>query len=151
MTWIRNRWLHRLLGVALGGIFIYAAASKISDPRPLVTIIWGYRLIPTGPANLLAIYMPWMELLVGIGLLTGLGRRAAAGWATLLLATFTTALLINALRGINVACGCFSTSSEDVHSGWLLVLRDAPMLLAAGVMLLFPPPRKKTERAAGIR
>jgi hypothetical protein len=76
VSWLRNRWLHRVLGLVLGGIFLYAAHAKVLDPRPLVTIIWNYRILPPGPVNLMAIYMPWMELLVGITLVTGfkLGR-----------------------------------------------------------------------------
>ncbi len=143
MNWLRNPWLHRVLGVALGAVFLYAAHAKILDPRPLVTIIWNYRVLPAGPINLMAIYMPWMELLVGIGLVTGLKRRAAALCSTGLLVAFIVALGINAARGVNVACGCFSTSAEDVHNAWFLVLRDLPMLLAALVMLVFPP----TDRA----
>jgi hypothetical protein len=46
------------------------------------------------------------------------------------------------VRGVNVACGCFSTNAEDVNNAWLLVLRDLPMLLAALVILLFPPTRR---------
>jgi uncharacterized membrane protein YphA (DoxX/SURF4 family) len=141
MSILRNVWAHRILGLALGGLFIYAAWDKVFDPRPLVTIIWGYRLIPPGPTNLLVIFMPWMELLIGLGLALGVARRAAAGWATVLLLMFTGALLINAVRGINVACGCFSNSAEDVQNAWLLVLRDLPMLATAGWMLLFPPRR----------
>jgi uncharacterized membrane protein YphA (DoxX/SURF4 family) len=144
VRWLRGRWLHRALGVALGATFLYAAHAKLLDPRPLVTIIWGYRVLPPGPANLLAIYMPWMELVVGLGLITGFKRRGAALWATALLGMFTFALLINAVRGINVACGCFSTSAEDVHNAWLLVLRDLPMLLAALVMLVLPPRSRGT-------
>lgn len=142
MRFLRNPWLHRVLGLALGGLFLYAAHDKIVDPRPFVTIIWNYRVLPPGPVNLMAIYMPWMELLVGLALVIGFKRRAAALWATALLLTFTSALLINAVRGVNVACGCFSTSAQDVHNAWLLVLRDLPMLLAALVMLLFPPEKK---------
>jgi putative oxidoreductase len=138
VSWLRNCWLHRVLGVALGGIFLYAASGKILDPRPLVTIIWNYRILPAGPINLMAIYMPWMELVVGLALLSGFKRRSAAAWAVALLSSFTVALLINAARGIDVACGCFSTSAQDVQNAWLLVLRDLPMLLAALVMLLFP-------------
>lgn len=150
MKWLHNPWLHRVLGVALGAVFLYAAHAKILDPRPLVTIIWNYRVLPAGPINLMAIYMPWMELLVGIGLLTGLARRAAAFWAVALLTVFELALGINAVRGVNVACGCFSTSAEDVHSAWLLVLRDLPMLAAALVLLLSPPRANATvpSRAA---
>ena len=139
MRWLRNPWLHRFLGLVLGGIFLYAAHAKLLDPRPLVTIIWNYRILPPGPVNLMAIYMPWMELVAGIALVTGFKRRAAALCSVGLLVAFMVALGINAVRGVNVACGCFSTSAEDVHNAWLLVLRDLPMLLAALVMLLFPP------------
>ncbi len=141
MRWLRNPWLHRVLGLVLGAIFLYAAHAKVLDPRPLVTIIWNYRILPPGPVNLMAIYMPWMELLVGLALVTGFKRRGAAVWATVLLLAFSAALLINAVRGVNVACGCFSTSAEDVHNAWLLVLRDLPMLLAAAVMAAAPPLR----------
>lgn len=155
MSWLarslRHPWLHRIFAVGLGGIFLYAAHDKVLDPRPLVTIIWGYRLVPPALTNLIAIYMPWMELLVGLGLLTGLGRRAAAGWATVLLTVFTTALVINAIRGINVACGCFSTSAQDVQNAWLLALRDLPMLAAAVVLTFFPPRRWSSPQPAAPR
>jgi uncharacterized membrane protein YphA (DoxX/SURF4 family) len=147
VRWLRNRWLHRLLGLALGGIFLYAAHAKVLDPRPLVTIIWNYRILPPGPVNLMAIYMPWMELVVGFALVTGFKRRAAALCSVGLLVAFMVALGINAVRGVNVACGCFSTSAEDVHNAWLLVLRDLPMLLAALVMLVFPPSPRASSPA----
>jgi uncharacterized membrane protein YphA (DoxX/SURF4 family) len=139
VTLLRNRWLGAALGVVLGGVFLYAAGSKLVDPRPLVTIIWGYRILPPGPINLMAIYMPWVELLAGLGLLSGYKRRAAALLASGLLTMFIVALGINAVRGVNVACGCFSASAQDVSNAWLLVLRDLPMLAAALVVLLFPP------------
>lgn len=146
MSWLRNRWLHRVLGVALGALFVYAAYGKIPDPRPLVTIIWNYRVLPAGPVNLMAIYMPWMELVVGLALITGFMRRAAALWATGLLVSFVVALGINALRGVNVACGCFSASAEDVQNAWVLVLRDLPMLAAAMVLLVCPPTKRPSLR-----
>lgn len=141
MSLLHRSWVHWILGIALGGIFLYAAWGKIFDPRPLVTIIWGYRILPAGPINLLAIYMPWLELLVGLCLVTGFKRRAASLWASGLLLMFIVALGINALRGVNVACGCFSASAEETHNAWFLVLRDLPMLAAALVMLLSPPRR----------
>ena len=149
MTPLRNPWLHRILGVVMGGIFLYAAGSKLVDPRPLVTIIWGYRILPAGPINLLAIYMPWVELLAGASLLSGYKRRAAALLASGLLTMFIVALGINAVRGVNVACGCFSASAEDVSNAWLLVLRDLPMLAAALVLLLFPPRSSAVAPAPG--
>lgn len=139
MKWLRNLLVHRLLALTLGGIFLYAALPKVLDPRPLLTIIWGYRLLPAGPINLVAIYMPWLELFVALGLVSGILRRGAAFWAFFLLTAFEAALLINAFRGVNVACGCFSQSAEDVHNAWFLVLRDLPMWLAAAVLVFFAP------------
>jgi hypothetical protein len=131
-----------MLGVALGGVFLYASWGKLWDPRPLVTIIWGYRLLPNGPINMIAIFMPWMELLIGLAMVSGYKRRAGALWASLLLTGFIGALGINAVRGLDVACGCFSTSASETHNAWLLVLRDLPMLAAALVMCLFPPAKR---------
>ncbi len=141
MSRLRNPWLHRALGLALGAIFLYAAYGKLPDPRPLVTIIWNYRILPAGPINLMAIYMPWMELFVGVALVTGFKRRAGALWAGVLLVASIFGLGVHALRGVNVACGCVSASAEDVHNAWALVLRDLPMLAAALVMALLPPRR----------
>jgi uncharacterized membrane protein YphA (DoxX/SURF4 family) len=132
----------------LGGIFLYAAVPKVLDPRPLLTIIWGYRILPAGPINLVAIYMPWLELFVGLGLLTGFLRRGAAFWAFFLLSLFQVALLVNAFRGVNVACGCFSQSAEDVHNAWFLVLRDLPMWLAAGLLVFVEPKASESPAAA---
>ena len=151
MSFLRNRWLHPLLGLALGGVFLYAGWGKILDPRPLVTIIWGYRILPAGPINLMAIYMPWLELLVGVCLALGFRRRAAALWAAALLVMFEVALGINALRGVDVACGCFSASAQETHNSWLLVLRDLPMLAAALVLLLFPAARRSTRAGQEFR
>lgn len=145
------RWAYLAAAVVLGGIFVYASSSKLVDPRPFVTIIWNYRLLPPGAVNAVAIFLPWLELLVGIGLIVGLRRRAAAAWATALLVAFTAALLINAVRGLDVACGCFSTSSEDTSNAWLLVLRDLPMLAAAAWLWWFPPRGAEVQPASAQR
>lgn len=142
MRWLRNVWLHRVLGLALGAIFLYAAKDKLIDPRPLIAIIWGYQLLPNGPINPVAIFMLWMELLVGLTLVTGVKRRAGAFWATLMRTGFMIALGINAAQGLNAACGCFFTSASETHNAWFLVLRDLPMWVAAAVMVFFAPPAR---------
>jgi len=95
MRFFRNPWVHRVLAWVLGGIFLYAAVPKVLDPRPLLTIIWGYRILPAGPINLVAIYMPWLELFVGLGLLTGFLRRGAAFWAFFRLRLFKVAIFLH--------------------------------------------------------
>lgn len=147
MSFLRSVWVTRVVSWGLGAIFLYAALPKVLDPRPLLTIIWGYRILPAGPINLVAIYMPWLELFVALGLLTGFLRRGAAFWAFFLLTAFEVALVINAFRGVNVACGCFSQSAEEVENAWFLVLRDLPMWLGAAWLLFVSPQQPPAPRA----
>ena len=47
----------------LGGVFIYASIDKILNPGDFAKIISNYHVLPFGLENLLAITLPWVELL----------------------------------------------------------------------------------------
>ena len=57
------------------------------------------------------VVLPWLELCSGVLLVTGLWLRASAGIATALFGVFTLAVLSALLRGLDISCGCFGTSS----------------------------------------
>ena len=58
-----------------------------------------------------------------------------------LLMVFAIALGFNAMRGLDVACGCFSTSTESGDPVFY-IFRDLVMLLP-GLIIIFFHPRKK--------
>ena len=61
--------------------------------------------------NLLAIFLPGVELLCSVLLFLGIWRRAAATTIAALLLVFIAALSINLARGRPVDCGCFGVSA----------------------------------------
>jgi putative oxidoreductase len=128
-----------LLALALGAVFIYASLDKIAQPAAFARIVYHYRLIgPSAlvgpvPANVLAVTLPWVEMVAGLALVTGVWRREAAGLAALLLVVFLGAVSWALLHGIDIEnCGCFSVSETGRRAGIKLVLEDIG-LLAMGI------------------
>ncbi|HKO58815.1 MAG TPA: MauE/DoxX family redox-associated membrane protein [Thermoanaerobaculia bacterium] len=128
-------WLTIRVQLALGVIFIAAALPKIVDPPSFAHMIYNYRLVPGPLLNVMALFMPWLELLCGLALVLGIWREAARNLVALLLATFVIAIGINLLRSNAIDCGCFDVSAagktreERLADMWLVVLRDLGMLL----------------------
>jgi len=53
-----------------------------------------------------------------------------------MLAIFAVAIGISLIRGLDIACGCFSTSAGAEPITWLYVVRDL-LLLGMGIHILF--------------
>jgi cobalt-zinc-cadmium efflux system protein len=151
---LRHPALHWALALVVGGVFLYACWDKILEPRKFAAIVYQYQVIgPSArvgflPANLLAVTLPWVELVVGLLLVTGLWRREAAAVAGGMLVMFLAAIGIATAQGIDVAnCGCFSVGEHGRTPGWQLVLQDLALLTACAVLAWLPAARAR-ERAA---
>lgn len=152
-TLLRHPALHWALALAVGGVFLYACWDKILEPRKFAAIVYQYQVIgPSArlgflPANLLAVTLPWVELVTGLLLVTGLFRREAAVVAGGMLVMFLAAIGIATAQGIDVAnCGCFSVAEHGRTPGWMLVLQDLALLAACGVLAFLPA--RARERVA---
>lgn len=155
MRVLRHPALHWAVAIALGAVFVYASLDKIDKPREFAGIVYHYRLLGPGgaagylPANLMAVVLPWLELVCGALLITGLWRREAAALTALMLVMFVAAVGFALAQGIDIAnCGCFSVGAgaEDGRAaGWKLILGDLGLLAAALYLVLVPPQR--TEAA----
>jgi uncharacterized membrane protein YphA (DoxX/SURF4 family) len=128
--------LQFLCRLALGGIFIYASLDKIAHPREFAEIIANFAILPDFLVTLPALVLPWLELAAGLCLVVGLWTRSSALLLTLLLLGFILALGFNALRGIDLSCGCFSTSASDTENAYVLIFRDL-LILIPGVLIVF--------------
>ncbi len=60
---LASPWLVRLCRIAVGLVMLAAALAKIGDTAAFAAQIHHYRLIPLGADNLLAMTLPWAELL----------------------------------------------------------------------------------------
>ncbi|HYB53183.1 MAG TPA: MauE/DoxX family redox-associated membrane protein [Thermoanaerobaculia bacterium] len=139
--WWLSPWLSIRAQLALGAIFVAAAAPKILDPPAFAHMVYNYRLLPGAAVNAFALLLPWVELLSGLALLLGVWRRTAAGLTVLMLLMFVGALSVNLARKNPVNCGCFDPHAKDKPRAELLadmrwtIARDAGILLLAAQVM----------------
>lgn len=119
------------LRVLLGAIFLYAGTTKIVDPAGFALAVYNYHLLPGWLVNITAVMLPWIEVVAGVSLIFGLWTSGGALIVSALLIIFTIALAFNRSRGLDIACGCFSTSSSGEHITWWCLLRDSSMAVTS--------------------
>lgn len=153
---LRHPWVYAAAAIVLGAVFLYACYEKIWLPAEFARIVYRYSLVgPSArlgyvPANLLAVVLPWVELVTGVLLVASVWRREAALVAGGMLVMFVIAVSYALAQGIDIAnCGCFSVKASAGDSrtvGLKLIVQDLALLvLAAYVALVEPTPR--TARA----
>ncbi|MEE3053965.1 MAG: MauE/DoxX family redox-associated membrane protein [Planctomycetota bacterium] len=101
--------LQLLVRVVLGGILVYASWHKIADPPDFAKIIYNYSLFPEASLHTFAVFVPWLELVAGLALITGIGLRGGALMAAIFFSFFIVALSYNLARECATICGCFDT------------------------------------------
>jgi len=121
---------------AVGLIFVYASMDKLLHPSAFAVALYNYKILPGSLINLVAITLPWVELVCGILLIIGLSPRAAALILSILLLIFFAALSISLYRGIDISCGCFSVSTTADEISISYIVRDL-LVLAMSLQILF--------------
>ena len=118
-------------------IFIYASIDKIAYPAAFAKNIYNYQILPDALINLTALLLPWLELFLGLCLLTGIWLPGAVLAVNGLLLLFLIAFVSNLARGLDVNCGCFGAGGlgPSMSTGGYL-LRDA-LFLAVGAFLFY--------------
>ena len=119
----------------LGGVFVYASFDKILHPAAFAEAVYNYQILPDELINLTAIVLPCLELVLGIFLIINFWMPGTVLMCNLLLTTFIGALLFNMARGLNINCGCFSTTAVESSMNVLTVLRDTSFLAISGYLL----------------
>ncbi len=132
MRMFASPWLVGLARIAIGIVFITAALAKIGDPGALATQVHHFHLAPEAWENLIAITLPWVELLTGLALVLDVRARSGAWVAAALLASFTLMVAIAMARGLNFECGCFGTA-DATRIGAVKLLEN--LALTAGALI----------------
>jgi uncharacterized membrane protein YphA (DoxX/SURF4 family) len=147
---LENSWLELAARWILGLTFIYASYNKILFPAEFAKIIYGYDLFPNALINLIAIILPFMELVTGIGLIIGVYPRSAVLIVNVLLVAFIILLSTNLIRGHEFDCGCFAIkNSVSKGTTEVTLIRDFIYLALGLQVLCFRRPRRWCIRPAG--
>jgi len=129
MNVLRHDALALTIRFAVGLVFIYASLDKIIDPAGFAKAVNNYHILPNDIISMFALILPWAELLCGVALILGLATRASAQILTVLTAIFIVAIVSALVRGLNIDCGCFSTSSKTRNLGFSTLAADIGLLV----------------------
>ena len=125
---------YHFLRLSLAGIFIYASLVKLLNPKVFAHALAQYQLIPDSLLPLVAIGLPAVELLAGLGLIYDL--RISLIIIQLMLLVFILILGYAILNDLDIDCGCFTldelTERTTVKGAFI---RD--LLMMAAVFFLF--------------
>ncbi len=158
-AWRVSPWLRAvggILGLGLGGLFVYVGLKKHLAPLGFAEAVLAYRLLPPALVGLTAAVLPWVEITSGFFLALGYVLEAAGRLALALgrpvgellvggfqrrsclilimaqLALFIVVLAVTWGRGLKIDCGCGLVFQREV--GLLPILEDLAFLtVAAGL------------------
>lgn len=128
------------LRLALGGLFVFAAFTKITDPQEFVFNLNAYGVFDEEAhehmIKVLGFAIPWAEMVVGVALVLGVWARGAAALLAVQLFAFSLGILNVIASGKTLSCGCFGgfnlVCTGDV--GWCHFTRNV-ILFTLSVLL----------------
>ncbi len=113
--WSTASGLVIMFRLVLGFVFLASGLAKIADPVAFLFTLRQFRLLPGMAESFLAVYLPWLEFVLGLCIILGLLIRASALLLAALNAVFIVALGSVIARGIEVDCGCFGLLADMLH------------------------------------
>ena len=125
----------RAAQIVAGLIFLAAALPKIADLSGFAASVHNFHMeavLPMAATNLLAMTIPWVELVAVLALVSGVRPRAGAIVYTVLLAVFTIGVAQALARGLSFECGCFGKAGSATIGAKKLVENLA--MIAVGVI-----------------
>ena len=139
--------------IVAGVLLIWASLAKLGDLGRFAEQVHNFRILPLAAENLVAMTLPWVELVAGLALVLAIRDRSAAAVAVALFGVFTLAVLAAVARGLDFECGCFGTS-DATRVGFGKLGQNVAMLAVAAVALVRPSertPRATTAASARSR
>jgi uncharacterized membrane protein YphA (DoxX/SURF4 family) len=138
---IAQPWLTLICRLVLGGVLIAAGVLKIGNLQKSAMAVRAYELLPISLANFLGYSLPWVELGIGLLLVTGALVRFAGLVGAVTMLAFIIAISQAWARGLSIDCGCFGGGGtiDPSQTKYLSeIIRDIG-LMALGIYLYFYP------------
>ena len=125
-----------IIKLTLGTAFIYSSYHKIANPAGFAEHLYGFAFFPGFSINLLAITIPFVELVAGLSLLLGLFPRSALLIIIALLSGSVLMIGFNLLRGHLFDVNCLFFSSENLTLSNICLLVKNALMLGSGIYYL---------------
>ena len=138
---VAQPWLTLLARLILGGVLFAAGALKIGSLQKSAMAVRAYELLPVSLANFLGYTLPWIEIGVGLLLITGVAVRISGLIGAFTMLAFIIAISQAWARGLSIDCGCFGGGGaiDPEDTKYLTeIIRDLGLLIL-GIYLYFYP------------
>ena len=138
---VAQPWLTLFSRLILGGVLLVAGGLKIGNLQKSAMAVRAYELLPVSLANFLGYTLPWIEIGVGLLLISGALVRISGLIGAVTMLAFIIAIGQAWARGLSIDCGCFGGGGaiDPEDTKYLSeIIRDLGLLIL-GVYLYFYP------------
>jgi uncharacterized membrane protein YphA (DoxX/SURF4 family) len=138
------RWL-------VAGIFLRSGLAKTTGLAAFRSAVANYRLLPPAVVTVVAMTLPFAEILAAVLLAVGVLTVVVAAGLAFLLVAFALAIGINLARGRVFDCGCAGSAAAPRLIGWRHVMADLVLAAMAAAIAVAPPAAAQLWRGpAGV-
>lgn len=106
---------YRVVRISLAALFIYGGGIKLLDPKAFARTISAYDLVPEPLLPVVAIGLPLVETIAGLGLLFDV--RFSLAVISSLMGLFILVLGYGVSQNLDVDCGCFGADELSRQHG----------------------------------
>lgn len=140
-----NKYIAIAARIGLGAVFMYASFDKMANPQAFADIIENYHMLPYQLVNGLAIFLPWLEFITGLLLVTGKWIKGSLLLYTTMMVVFIIALSQALISGLDISCGCFSVHPSTTSEVWLRIIEDLVLLAVSFFLYKYTKDTNETE------
>lgn len=105
-----------VIRLIIGVVFLIASMNKILFPYLFLSDVYSYRLLGPTLGLLVSVLLPWLELVIGICLLTGMFLAGTFLVSAILGAIFSGVIFYALANKLNISCGCLGIASAEPMS-----------------------------------
>jgi uncharacterized membrane protein YphA (DoxX/SURF4 family) len=124
------------LRIGFGLLLCYAAIDKIRHPLQFAGIVENYRVFNAELSLWAAAIVPFLEIITGLLLITGIWIDAASMINTFFMSLFFVMVTQAYLRGLDIHCGCFSTGEEGAPIGLFKVSTNLLYMIMSIILMI---------------
>lgn len=111
-----KKWLVLGLRILFGILLITASTDKVIKPVDFAQMVTNYRVpffLTPEICRWIGIWLPYVEIVVGVFLILGIWLDAAVVINLILMAVFTILVTQAYARGLDISCGCFAVETDE--------------------------------------
>ncbi len=111
MKW--QKVLYYVLRFGFGILLIFSSWHKIRSPFEFAEAVQNYRIFGEGLSRWAAVWVPYLEILTGLLLISGIWIDAAVLMNAFFMLVFLILVAQAYFRNLDIQCGCYAFDEES--------------------------------------